>query len=169
MGAGDPNQSSRAEDPARERELLQEDAALARELGFEAKFIEMVPFTGAPGVRFAQQARFHPSKYLAAMAEHIQQKGGAIFEKTSFEETQDEPLAVRANGREVRCKYVVIATHNPLMGRKGLLTASLLQTKLSLYTTYVLGLRLPATTLPDAVFWDTGNPVRLPARRFTPK
>ena len=85
-------QSSRAEDPARERELLQEDAALARELGFEAKFIEMVPFTGAPGVRFAQQARFHPLKYLAAMAEHIQQKGGAIFEKTSFEETQDNRL-----------------------------------------------------------------------------
>jgi glycine/D-amino acid oxidase-like deaminating enzyme/nitrite reductase/ring-hydroxylating ferredoxin subunit len=151
-------QSSRAEDPARERERLQEDATLARELGFEAKFVEMVPFTGVPGVRFAQQARLHPLKYLAALAEHIQQKGGAIFEKTSFEETQAEPLAVRANGRQVRCKYVVIATHNPLMGRKGLLTASLLQTKLSLYTTYVLGLRLPPSTFSDALFWDTGNP-----------
>jgi glycine/D-amino acid oxidase-like deaminating enzyme/nitrite reductase/ring-hydroxylating ferredoxin subunit len=151
-------QSPRAEDPARERELLQQDAALARELGFEANFVETTPFTGLPGVQFAQQARFHPLKYLAALARRIQERGGAIFEKTSFEETQEEPLAVRANGRLVRCKYVIIATHNPLMGRKGLITASLLQTKLSLYTTYVLGLRLPASTFPDALFWDTGNP-----------
>jgi glycine/D-amino acid oxidase-like deaminating enzyme/nitrite reductase/ring-hydroxylating ferredoxin subunit len=150
--------SPRAEDAARERERLQEDATLARELGFEASFVESVPFTGLPGVQFTQQARFHPLKYLAALVGRIRDRGGAIFEKTSFEETEEEPLAVRANGRRVRCKYVIIATHNPLMGRKGLLTASLLQTKLSLYTTYVLGLKLPASTFPEALFWDTGNP-----------
>src|SRR6185295_8979064 len=44
---------------------LREDAKLAEELGFDAEFLANVEFANRPGVRFTEQARFHPLKYLA--------------------------------------------------------------------------------------------------------
>jgi glycine/D-amino acid oxidase-like deaminating enzyme len=59
-------------------EALQEDAGLARELGFDAVFLESVPFINRPGVRFAHQAKFHPLKYLGALLERINGEGSYI-------------------------------------------------------------------------------------------
>ena len=140
----------------KEREGLQEDAALAAELGFDASFLEQVPGIGRPGVRFERQARFHPRRYLAALAQAIPGEGSHVFERTALEEAGAE--YVRANGRKLRCGYLVIATHNPMAGRAGALKATLLQTKLALYTTYVLGARLPAGTIEPGVYWDTSDP-----------
>lgn len=151
------HESITSPDP-KERERLQEDAALARELGFEASFVESVPYAKNAGVRFAHQAKFHPLKYLQPMVRAIPGNGSYIFEHTEFEEVEDEPMAVRANGKRIRCEYLVIATHNPLMGKKGLLTATLFQSKLALYTSYVLGVRLPKGAVPEALFWDTSEP-----------
>ena len=49
-------------------DTLRADAALASELGFDAEFVESVPLFKQPGVRFANQARIHPRKYLAGVA-----------------------------------------------------------------------------------------------------
>src|SRR5690606_39222571 len=51
-----------------------------------------------------------------------------------------------------------LATHNPLSGSLGTIRAALFQTKLSLYTTYVLGAHLPPGSVADALFWDTSDP-----------
>ena len=59
-----------------------------------------------------------------------------------MEEFVDEPLRVKANGHTITCSHVVIATHTPLMGKTGLVSALALQTKLYLYTSYVVGGRL---------------------------
>src|SRR5262249_24094911 len=58
----------------------------------------------------------------------------------------------------VRCQDVVIATHNPLGGVAGLADATLFQTKLALYTSYVIAGRVPHGIVPDALWWDTGDP-----------
>ncbi|HEY5810648.1 MAG TPA: FAD-dependent oxidoreductase, partial [Povalibacter sp.] len=138
---------------------LRKDAELAAECGFEAEFIDAVPHALQPGVRFANQARFHPLRYLQALLPVIQKNGGLIFEDTAFENMADDGASVHANGHVIRCQYLVIATHNPLMGKKGPLTSALFQTKLSLYTSYVLGARLPLdSAVPDALFWDTNDP-----------
>ena len=63
---------------------------------------------------------------------------------------------------------VVLATHNPLMGVSGLFSAALFQTKLALYTSYVVAGRIDKGLVPDALFWDTSDPyhyVRLDSRR----
>ena len=52
----------------------------------------------------------------------------------------------------------MIATHTPLTGNAGLFSALALQTKLYLYTSYVVAGRLPAGAAPEALFWDTGDP-----------
>ena len=64
----------------------------------------------------------------------------------------------RANGHTLACDDIVLATHTPLMGNTGLLSATLFQTKLSLYTSYAVSGRVEKGRVPDALFWDTADP-----------
>ncbi len=145
-------------DAASDARRFQKEAALATDLGFEASFLEAVPFFDRPGVEFGGQGRFHPRKYLAALAALVHGNGSHVFEHTESEEIAAEPLSVKANGQTIACDYVVVATHNPLVGKTGLASATLFQTKLSLYSSYVLGGRVPKGTVPDALYWDTADP-----------
>jgi glycine/D-amino acid oxidase-like deaminating enzyme/nitrite reductase/ring-hydroxylating ferredoxin subunit len=142
----------------REHERLQHEAELATGLGFDAMFLERIPGMPSAGIQFPQQAKFHPREYLAALLEAVATNGSYVFEETDVQAVEDEPLAVRTNGKRILCDYLVIATHNPIMGRKGPIGATLFQTKLALYTSYVIGARLPKGTLPEALFWDTSDP-----------
>ena len=65
----------------------------------------------------------------------------------------------------VRCKDIVIATHNPLIGVASTMGAAFFQTKLALYSSYVVAGRAPSGTVPDALFWDTAVAVSLFAHR----
>ena len=140
------------------RESLELDAQLARELGFEAEFVNSVPYANRAGVRFANQAKFHPLKYLAPMLEKIPGDGSYVFEKTEVSEVEPEPLIAHAGRFKVRCSYLVIATHTPLVGKANLVKATLFQSKLALYTSYVLGAQLPPGSVPEALYWDTSDP-----------
>ena len=53
-----------------------------------------------------------------------------------------------------------MATHNPLVGIASMASATVFQTKLALYTSYVVAGRVPRGTVPDALFWDTADPYR---------
>jgi glycine/D-amino acid oxidase-like deaminating enzyme/nitrite reductase/ring-hydroxylating ferredoxin subunit len=141
-----------------DRKSLEEDAQLAGELGFQAEFIESVPFVNRPGVRFPSQAKFHPHKYLAALLRAIPGEGSHVFQNTEVAEFEDKPLAVHAGRHKVRCNYVIIATHNPLLGKTGMLKGTLFQSKLALYTSYVIGAQIRPGIVPEALFWDTADP-----------
>jgi glycine/D-amino acid oxidase-like deaminating enzyme/nitrite reductase/ring-hydroxylating ferredoxin subunit len=141
-----------------ETKALQDEASLAESLGFDAAYVAKIPFFNKPGVMFADQARFHPRRYLAGVAQAIADRGGMIFEHTTADEFSDSPLSVKANGHTISCGAVVLATHTPLMGRAGLLSATLMQTKLALYTSYAIGGRIEKGRVPDALFWDTADP-----------
>jgi glycine/D-amino acid oxidase-like deaminating enzyme/nitrite reductase/ring-hydroxylating ferredoxin subunit len=147
---GEPNAS--------DRKFLRGQADAAVDLGFDAEFVDEVPLYGGPGVRFDDQARFHPRKYLAGLMRAIIAKGGHIYEHTEAGEFSDRPLAVTANGHKLSCGEIVLATHTPLMGKASLASATLFQTKLALYTTYVVAGRVAKGAVPDALFWDTGDP-----------
>lgn len=140
-------------------EALRKDAELAQSFGFDVTFVDRAPYGGMPAVRFAQQAKFHPRCYLKGLLDVIAAQGGQVFENTAMESVDDgDPMTVHANGHKIRCEYLVIATHNPLMGKRGALTAGLFQAKLALYTSYVLGARLPDGSVQEGLYWDTGDP-----------
>jgi glycine/D-amino acid oxidase-like deaminating enzyme len=141
-----------------EAERLQEDARLARDLGFDAEYVEAVPLVNLPGIRFPHQARIHPRRYLAGVAQAFVARGGRIYEHSAADEFCDEPRAVKVAGHTVRYEDLVIATHNPLVGLAGLADATLFQTKLALYTSYVIAARTPSGVVSDALWWDTGDP-----------
>jgi glycine/D-amino acid oxidase-like deaminating enzyme/nitrite reductase/ring-hydroxylating ferredoxin subunit len=144
--------------PGDERKTFEDEANLASELGFDADFVDEVPFVGGPGVMFPDQARFHPRKYLAAVAGTITDRGGMIFEHSAADEFSDTPLSVKSNGHTLTCGSILLATHTPLVGNAGIVGATLFQTKLALYTSYVVGGRVPKGRIPDALLWDTSDP-----------
>ena len=147
-------------DASGEPEAFHEEAVLANELGFDAAFVQEVPWSGKPGIHFAGQARFHPRRYLAGLARAIRASGGTIYEHSRVEECSEEPFGVKANGCLVRYQDIVMASHNPLVGVAGTTSAAIFQTKLALYSSYVIAGRVPPETVPDALFWDTSNPYR---------
>lgn len=137
---------------------LKEVADLAREIGFEASFVDSVPHFKRAGVRFGEQALFHPRKYLAGLGRTIPGNGSHVFTNTSVDEIKDDPLSVKCGEFTIKCGYVVIATHTPLMGKTNIVKATVLQSKLALYSSYVVGGLVPAGTLPHGLYWDTTEP-----------
>jgi len=117
-----------------------------------------VPFVGGSGIRFERQARIHPRKYMSGLMEAIRARGGRIYEQTEAAEFSKDPLGLKIGEHHVRCRDIVLATHNPLIGVASTARAALLQTKLSLYTSYVVAGRVSRGVVPDALFWDTGSP-----------
>lgn len=137
---------------------LREEARLASALGFDAAFVEDVPLVDTVGVRFDGQARIHPRQYLAGLVQAIVKRGGRVYEHSDATDFSDSPRCVGANGYQVSCDDIVIATHTPLVGNQGLMGATLFQTKLALYTTYVVAGLVKKDSVPDVLLWDTADP-----------
>lgn len=137
---------------------LERDADVTHRLGFPCQYVERAPYVNRPGVRFADQAKFHPLKYLNGLADAVDGDGSKVFDRTAVSEVKDDPLCVIANGKQVRASNVVIATHVPLMGKAGTASAALLQSKIFPYTSYAIGATVPSGTIPEACYWDTSDP-----------
>ena len=147
----------RAPEPKRIDELEREARRVA-EIGLPAELVAKIPFFDVPGVKFRHQAIFHPRKYLARLLRVIDGGGSHVCEETTVDEITDGPLTVKAGPHKVRGERLILATHTPLQGVAGTLGALLFQTKLALYTSYVIGGKVPAGRLPRAMFWDNGEP-----------
>jgi glycine/D-amino acid oxidase-like deaminating enzyme/nitrite reductase/ring-hydroxylating ferredoxin subunit len=140
------------------KDELKDEATLAADLGFPATYVPNIrPFDFA-GVQFERQALFHPRKYLAGLVSAVDGDGSYVFEHTAVDDVTEDPLSVLAGGHRVSCAYVVLATHTPRIGKAGVMTATVLQSKLAPYTTYALGGRLPVGRVPHGLYWDTTDP-----------
>jgi glycine/D-amino acid oxidase-like deaminating enzyme/nitrite reductase/ring-hydroxylating ferredoxin subunit len=137
---------------------LKKEADLAAKLGFDATYLKSAPYFELPAVRFANQAKFHPRKYLRSLVEKIPGNGSHVFEKSAATEFDAKKRRVKANGKWIGFDRIVMATNNPLVGLASIIGATLLQTKLSLYTSYALGAQVEPNTVPEALFWDTREP-----------
>jgi len=136
---------------------LQEEVQTAQAIGIDATFTEACPLFSTPAVKFAHQALFHPVKYLAALLPIIDGDGSHVFEESPVETVEDSN-AVVVGSHQITCRNVFLATHTPLTGKTGTLSALLFQTKLYLHTTYALSARIEGVELPVASFWDTQDP-----------
>jgi glycine/D-amino acid oxidase-like deaminating enzyme/nitrite reductase/ring-hydroxylating ferredoxin subunit len=139
---------------------LKKEADLADELGFDAELVSSAPIFNQQAVRFNNQAKFHPRKYLLALLRLLCSGPGCqVYENTEVQDVEGTPLtATTADGHRIHCEHVLVATHVPIMGKSGMLSATLLQSKLAPYNTYVLGGWVPRGTAEEALYWDTGDP-----------
>src|ERR1043166_2452298 len=142
----------------KEASYLKKEADLAAKLGFDAAYLNAAPYFNLPAVRFANQAKFHPRKYLRSLVAKIPGSGSHVFEKSAASEFDPKKRRVKVNGNWISFNRVVMATNNPLVGLASMTAATLFQTKLSLYTRYAFGARVSPGAIPEALFWDTREP-----------
>ena len=116
---------------------LRTEAACAQALGLPATFTAdaALPFPVAGAVRFANQAQFHPLKFLAAIAEPL-----TIYENTPVKAVEDHSLVTERG--TVTADKIVFACHYPFVNFPGLYFARMHQER-----SYVLALE-------DASFAD---------------
>jgi glycine/D-amino acid oxidase-like deaminating enzyme/nitrite reductase/ring-hydroxylating ferredoxin subunit len=143
--------------PGHDEELLPRELEACHALGLRAEFLTNAPnalFNPGPALRFPDQARFHPGRYLAGLARAVQRKGGKIYSNTeAISVNGGHPARVPTNrGFEVGCEAIVVATNVPFNDTFAM------QTKMAPYRSYVLGLPMPQARDPDALLWDTADP-----------
>ena len=152
---GRPDQEDRSID-------LQKEADLATELGFDAEFIACAPFFNRPAVRFDNQAKFHPRKYLdRAAAAPLRRKRlpdfradrrsttieGTPITATTSERRRGYIASTCSSRRTCRCRESRDCCPRRFFNRNSRRTAS-----------YVVGGWVPRGTVHEALFWDTGDP-----------
>lgn len=132
-----------------------------------AKRVPWPKYNTGPCLRFANQGQFHPLKYLAGLSLGVERLGGRICCKTHAASVVGGESAhvTTAEGIIVMAEDVVVATNTPI---NDLLT---IHTKQAPYITYVVGAKLPASAIPQALYWDTDSPyhyVRIQPSEDTP-
>ena len=143
--------------PDQPPDLLDRELAAARRAGITTtELVDREPptsFDTGRALRFRRQAQFSPQKYLSALAQCIVRDGGRIFTDTHATQfAGGKPAQVTTRGGStVSCEAIVIATHTPV-------NDCVLQAKQAAYRTYVIGVAVPAGTVPKALYWDTGDP-----------
>jgi Rieske Fe-S protein len=106
-------------------------------------------------LRFPNQGRFHPTKYLAGLASAITQRGGRLFADTCIEAIEpghNEIVARTALGYDIRATNVIVATNSPVH------LPVAIHSKQAPYRTYAIAAKLPRSALADALYWDTLDP-----------
>lgn len=139
-------------------EALRREFAAARRAGLAVEMTEAIPlpFATRIGYRIADQARFHPLRYLDGLAAVLLEGGGArIYDRTRVADFEDgaasSPCRVTTEaGYVVTAKAIVLATHVPI-------GVSPLSAMLPPYRSFVLTARV-ATLPDDALYWDTERP-----------
>jgi glycine/D-amino acid oxidase-like deaminating enzyme/nitrite reductase/ring-hydroxylating ferredoxin subunit len=96
---------------------IEEEYLAASQLGIKAAYQEdlSLPFDVKAAVKFENQARFHPRKYLLPLAEDIPGDDSFIFEQTRVINIEEgDPCTIITNREnKVKAKIVVIASHFP--------------------------------------------------------
>lgn len=106
-----------------------------------------------PALRFPNQAQFHPTKYLSALASAIERAGGRIYSNTHVNGIEGgTAVRVHAQAGMVTASAVVVATNSPINNRV------VIHTKQAPYMSYVIGVRIPTDSVPRALYWDTATP-----------
>lgn len=110
-----------------------------------------LPFEVRSALVVPDQARVHPQRYLASLAQRCEEAGVLIYEDTAAVGVEDgDPCVVHtAAGAVVRAGRALLATHTPL-------TRFALQARCAPYTSYVVA--FPAEAPPDLLATDRSDP-----------
>ncbi|MEO6304905.1 MAG: FAD-dependent oxidoreductase [Bacteroidia bacterium] len=139
--------------PSDDVESLGKEFEAAENAGVEVEKLERVPgmekYYG-PCLRFANQAQFHPLKYIKALCEVIQNNGGVIYTNAHAQKI-DHTGIVTDKGYKVTAKHIVVSTNTPVNNKV------VMHLKQYAYRTYVIGAKIKKDSLPKSLWWDTGE------------
>ncbi|MFP8952041.1 FAD-dependent oxidoreductase [Natrialbaceae archaeon A-arb3/5] len=140
-----------------EPDAMRREADAATAAGLAATYVTSVPpFERAQaGVRFDEQAWFHPQKYLLAIADELREDEGAtVAERTRVTDVSPgSPCRVQTEDATITARRVVVATGFPILDRAGYFA------RLSPKRSYVLGVRIDGRP-PEGMYYRTGDNYR---------
>lgn len=137
---------------------IEDEVKAALRLGIPAEYTDklQLPFKVKGAMKFANQAQFHPRKYLLALAAAIAGDDCRIFEQSravKFLEGETHTI-VTDNGAKIRAKSVVLASHYPFYDLPGLYF-----TRIYPERSYLMGLRIKGS-FPEGMYITAENPTR---------
>lgn len=137
---------------------IAKEVEAASSLGIKTNYLETIPlpFKIKAAIEFANQAQFHPLKYLLALAKEIPGDGSQIFEATKVIDIEDEKTAtlMTENGHRVKADRVVIASHFPFYDGLGMYFARIYVEK-----SYALSVIINEQ-FPEGMFISAEEPTR---------
>jgi glycine/D-amino acid oxidase-like deaminating enzyme/nitrite reductase/ring-hydroxylating ferredoxin subunit len=160
--------------PGESADALDEELKAARRAGFAGvEKIAAITISGREQgacLRFPNQARFHPLKFLYGLAAAVERRGGKIYTGCRVKDVQgtDEKTGQPARAQiddgpaAVTAGAIVVATNAPapINDWAGIYT------KQSSYRTYLIAAKVPRGAFEDVLWWDDADPyhyVRLEA------
>ncbi|MHB0877156.1 MAG: FAD-dependent oxidoreductase [Anaerolineae bacterium] len=118
---------------------IEQEVEAEQALGLPAQFVSDagLPFATVGAVCLADQALFHPRRYLLHLAQAIPGDGSYVFENTrALDVEESTPVTVRTSRGPLKADNVIVATHFPFLDR------GLYFTRLQPWRSYVLAMRL---------------------------
>ena len=134
---------------------LHEEFDACRSIGVPVEWADRAPIPGLDsgrGLRFPNQGRFHPTKYLAGLAKAIAARGGRFHADTVHVGDEEKGGGVEITterGPVIRARAAVFATNSPTNNKVAIHSKQLPS------RTYVIAGRVPKGSVPDALVWDT--------------
>lgn len=105
-------------------EKIEQEVKAACRLGIKAHYEDSIPLPlkVKAAVKFEDQARFHPLKYIQALVSDIHGEGSYIFEDTKVVDIEDKekPVVITRKGNRVTASKVIISSHFPCYDGMGM-------------------------------------------------
>lgn len=133
---------------------LPRQGSALRSLGTDASLDpeRTLGFATHGSLRVERQAKFHPLRYLHALARTAVSAGVEIYENTEVAEVDEAASRLQTARGSVRARHMLVATHYPL-GKPWPLYF-----KKAEYVSYVCEFSMPCGVVPEALYEDTANP-----------
>lgn len=136
---------------------IKNEVTSVNSLGFPAEFVttSSLPFSILAGIKFPNQAQFHPLKYCKGLSDCVVQNGGQIYEDTKVYDVdkKDTYYEVQTNEHTVHAKYVVLACHYPIINAPGFYFLKMYQE-----TSYIIGFTTNSP-LFSGMYINTKSPI----------
>lgn len=136
---------------------VEKEADAYQKLGIDGGFTKDIPLDlkALGAVVMKNQAQFHPLHYLTRLLEYVKENGGEIYENTvATKMDEGDPVTVHfRNGKKVRAKYVISASHFPFHDGQGFFA------RLEATRSYILAVK-SEKTFPGGVYINAAKPAR---------
>lgn len=132
---------------------LNKEFEAAKNAGLNVTPVNEIPGISLPTgkyLKFPEQLTLHPMKYIEGLCNAIQKSGGKIFTNTRAEKIESSGVYTKGN-HKINAKNIIVATNTPFNNM------FVMHTKQAPYRTYVIAGRVPKNSLPDCLWWDTGD------------
>ena len=129
---------------------LEQEYEACRKIGVPVEWADRAPIPGrdtGKALRFPDQGRFHPTKYLKGLARAIEARGGRFYAETvhAGDEEKDGGVEITTEaGPVIRARAAVFATNSPTNDKVAI------HSKQRPDRTYVIAGRVPKGSVPDA-------------------